>query len=75
MRTEHENPYDSPREGPSRAGPSSLLFVLAAIAVLAGTMSIFLLLFLGPFAWILRDGLGPDSTRSAGMHAIQRMFW
>lgn len=30
---------------------------------------------LGLFAWILRDGLGPDSVESQGFEAIARMFW
>jgi hypothetical protein len=29
----------------------------------------------GFFAWVLRDGLGPDSTESRGFEAITRMFW
>ena len=27
-----------------------------------------------PFAWILRDGLGPNATTSEGMHAVSRFF-
>ena len=27
-----------------------------------------------PFAWILRDGLGPDSTRSYGWEAVVRTW-
>ena len=27
-----------------------------------------------PFAWILRDGLGPDATESAGWEALLRTF-
>lgn len=30
---------------------------------------------LGFFAWILRDGLGPDSVESEGLEAVGRMFW
>lgn len=30
---------------------------------------------LGFFAWILRDGLGPDSTTSTGLEAVSRLFW
>ncbi|MDA0375337.1 MAG: hypothetical protein O2865_16260 [Planctomycetota bacterium] len=30
---------------------------------------------LGFFAWILRDGLGPDSTTSTGLEAVSRTFW
>ena len=29
----------------------------------------------GPFAWILRDGLGPDSIESEGWNALTRSFW
>ncbi len=29
----------------------------------------------GFFAWVLRDGLGPDSTESRDFEAITRMFW
>ena len=32
------------------------------------------LLFFLPFAWILRDGLGPESTTSSGLDAIWRCF-
>jgi len=27
-----------------------------------------------PFAWLMRDGLGPDSTTSSGLQAISRCF-
>ena len=29
----------------------------------------------GPFAWLLRDGLGPDAVSSSGWQAVTRMFW
>ena len=29
----------------------------------------------GPMAWILRDGLGPDSVESHGWEAARRFFW
>ena len=29
----------------------------------------------GPFAWILRDGLGPESVESGGWEALRRAFW
>ena len=41
-------------------GVDSLL-LLAIVAVL-------------PFAWILRDGLGPDSTSTTGLPALSRAF-
>ena len=31
-------------------------------------------LFVGPLAWILRDGLGPDSVPSHGMEAVFRFL-
>ncbi|MFT5131295.1 MAG: hypothetical protein ACI8W8_004931 [Rhodothermales bacterium] len=27
-----------------------------------------------PFAWLMRDGLGPDSISSSGVEAISRCF-
>jgi len=30
---------------------------------------------LGVFAWILRDGMGPSATESAGWEAVRRWFW
>ena len=29
----------------------------------------------GMFAWILRDGLGPDAVESDGWEALTRFFW
>ena len=29
----------------------------------------------GLFVWIIRDGLGPDSTTTTGAAALYRMFW
>jgi hypothetical protein len=29
----------------------------------------------GVFAWILRDGLGPDSVESSGWSALVRLYW
>lgn len=31
-------------------------------------------IFLAPFAWILRDGLGPDAVDSRGWEALRRSF-
>jgi hypothetical protein len=49
--------------------------MLSFIRVSSGMSLFYLLFFIGPFAWILRDGLGPDSTTSGGWHAIVRMLW
>ena len=35
---------------------------------------IFWLICVGPFAWILKDGLGPSSVESSGIDVIWR-FW
>jgi len=43
---------------------------LAAKAVVDGLL--FCALFCLPFAWILRDGLGPDSVTSSGLEALKR---
>ena len=29
----------------------------------------------GPIAWIMRDGMGPDSVTSEGLDAVQRAFF
>lgn len=29
---------------------------------------------IGPFCWIMRDGLGPDSVESHGAHAVVRFL-
>jgi hypothetical protein len=35
----------------------------------------FAVLALAPFAWLMRDGLGPDAVESSGVAAIGRWFW
>lgn len=52
-----------------------MLVIHSLFLSLSGFSTIFLLLFVGPLAWILRDGLGPEATDSAGWNAIRRMFW
>jgi hypothetical protein len=34
----------------------------------------FWIIFVLPFAWILRDGLGPDSVTTTGITALSRTF-
>lgn len=48
----------------------------AYTGILALINSLLLLTLLGvvPFAWILRDGLGPDSVTSKGSDALARAF-
>ena len=38
------------------------------------TLVVLHALIIVPFAWILRDGLGPESTDSSGRHALGRWF-
>ena len=42
-------------------------------AVVNGLL-MFAVIALVPFAWIMRDGLGPDSITSSGIRAISRCF-
>ncbi len=70
-----ENPYDSPMDARLPGDSTFLCGILIFVMVLSGTAFLFLALFMGPFAWILRDGLGPDSTESTSLQAVARMFW
>lgn len=45
-----------------------------AILVLINSLLLLTLLGVVPFAWILRDGLGPDSVTSNGLEALARSF-
>ena len=40
--------------------------------LVAGTL--FTWILIAPIVWVLRDGLGPDSVRSSGIHAISRFL-
>ena len=40
--------------------------------ILAGTTTC---VFISFFAWILRDGLGPEAVESGGVEALSRWFW
>jgi hypothetical protein len=55
----------------SRAG--DVVSMRHAIAtILDGLLLIWILI--GPICWILRDGLGPDSVASHGLHAVVRFL-
>jgi len=41
-------------------------------AIVADTLLGVAVIVLLPFAWLLRDGLGPDAVESSGFHAITR---
>jgi len=36
--------------------------------------AMLLLIMTSPFAWLMRDGLGPDATTSYGFDAISKFF-
>lgn len=54
----------------SRANILSLS--IARGLLLAGTTTC---VFLSFFAWIMRDGLGPEAVDSDGFEALSRWFW
>ena len=45
-----------------------------ALLLLVDVLLVFMILCVLPFAWILRDGLGPDSVQSTGMAMIGKVF-
>lgn len=75
MSRSSENPYDSSISVPNADRSSLILSVLTTVSLLAGAALFILVVFVGPFVWILRDGLGPDATNSTWMDAVSRMFW
>ncbi|QDU86858.1 hypothetical protein Pla175_02110 [Pirellulimonas nuda] len=44
-----------------------------ASAILDG-LTLFWVLLVGPFCWLLRDGLGPDAGESQGVGAVVRFL-
>ncbi len=44
------------------------------VRILVDTLLVGSLLILVPFAWLMRDGLGPDAVASSGMNAVARCF-
>jgi len=42
--------------------------------VLLNALLVFAIIALLPFAWLMRDGLGPDATTSSGIQAMSRCF-
>jgi hypothetical protein len=63
------NPYDPPNT------PVIRHVIQCSVIYILGTCVVFLVFIIAPFAWILRDGLGPGSTTSVGWNSILRMFW
>lgn len=56
----------TPEEKSEAAALAEAAFIAAQLVWLIGT---------GGFAWILRDGLGPDAVSTAGESAFARTFW
>jgi len=44
------------------------------IQVLMDSLLVLAIITLLPFAWLMRDGLGPDATSSSGIEALSRCF-
>ena len=70
-----QDPYDSPTTVPSARRSSFVVALLTATSLFAGATLMILVVLIGPFVWILRDGLGPAATNSTGIQAMSRMFW
>ncbi len=47
---------------------------LPGLLILVDALLLLGLLCVAPFAWILRDGLGPDSVQSTGLAAAGKAF-
>ena len=45
-----------------------------ALVGLIDALLLLALVGIAPFAWILRDGLGPDSVASSGLQALRKAF-
>ena len=45
-----------------------------ALQALVDAMLVFAVIALAPFAWLMRDGLGPDAVESSGTQALSRCF-
>ena len=69
------NAYAAPADVSKAGRPSVVLPTITFLSIIAGSLLLFLLLVAGPFAWLLRDGLGPDSTTSTWTNALMRLFW
>ena len=46
----------------------------AVLVALCG-LTLFWLIAVGPLCWMLRDGLGPDSTESHNLLAVERLLF
>ena len=69
------NRYDAPNDCNSTQTPDPVHTALSVVLVVSQLAVFVLVVLVGPLVWILRDGLGPDSTDSSGWEAVGRMFW
>ena len=53
---------------------SSYPLMMKALQLLVDAILVFAVVALLPFAWLMRDGLGSDSTTSSGIQAVARCF-
>ena len=44
------------------------------LLILIDALLLVAVLFVAPFAWILRDGLGPDAVATHGVNAVAKAF-
>ena len=58
---------ESADDGLGRSGAGELIVMCMCVWVMG-------LVFAGVFAWILRDGLGPDMVSSCGLEAIRKTY-
>ncbi|MGB0597498.1 MAG: hypothetical protein ACPGLY_12495 [Rubripirellula sp.] len=71
-----ENPYVPAVENVTTpARESWFQQLLGILTISAAALFFFVIAFVGPFAWILRDGLGPNATESTVSDAIAQTFW
>ncbi len=56
--------------GRGRSPAMVLVRSLDVVATLLLTLTLGWILVVGPLAWIMRDGLGPEATSSRGLDAI-----
>jgi hypothetical protein len=45
-----------------------------SLQTLVDALLVIALIALVPFAWLMRDGLGPNAVASSGLHAMVRCF-
>ena len=58
----------------TQAGPDMKIRMISVASVVANSLLGLVIIAVVPFAWLLRDGLGPNAVESAGMEALARCF-